>query len=321
MASVYAAATTPGGVDIYGWDAEGPTVTSRLRDVLGLPITAARWWRRMTRAPSVELWVLIAGLPALLTLSWLSGLGGQLAFGLSAESLWASERTLRTALTANYAHFSGRHLLDNLLNFWVTLFAIYPLVDLAGWGRRFRLSVGVYLLVVPFVIGAVTLAVTEPSTSQFAVGFSGIVAALLGFLPVVLAAAASRATDGAVDPAWAGVPFCGSLAIAAAFSPALSASARPAITVGWLLAGGLLAGGCWVTGRPQGLARRADRLPPDHKLAFLIGATVFVFGVAGAFVFVGESTNVWGHLAGYVAGFLFPYLGFVVVPGVVGLFR
>ena len=295
-------------------------MTSRLLDVLGLPITAARWWRRMTTAPPVELWLLAGGLPLVLALSWLSGLGERLAFDLSAESLWASERTLITALTANYAHFTARHLFDNLLNFWVTLFAIYPLVGLAGWGRRFRLSVGAYLFAVPFVIAAVTLAVTEPSTSQFAVGFSGIVAALLGFLPVVLAAAAARATDGSIGPAWAAVPFCGSLAVAAAFSPALSASARAPVAAGWLLTAGLIGGWRWLADRPRGVASAADRLPPDHRLAFLIGATVFVFGVAGAFVFVGASTNVWGHLAGYVAGFLVPYLGFVLVPGVLAAF-
>jgi len=41
---------------------------------------------------------------------------------------------------------------------------------------------------------------------------------------------------------------------------------------------------------------------------------VFVFGVAGALLFVRSGTNVWGHLAGYLVGFLVPYFGFVIVP-------
>ncbi len=287
---------------------------TRLREILLVPLTAVRWWRRMTTAPAAERWLVLVGLPVVLTLSWLSGLGGSLAFRLGAESLWASERTVVTAFTANYAHLHGRHLFDNLLNFWVTLFAIYPLVAIAGWGSQFRRSLLVYLFAVPFVIAGVSLAVLETNPWQVAVGFSGIVAALLGFLPVVGATAACAETDGAVSPAWAIVPFFASLGLVFSGSSTATASPGGLVGAGWLT-GAVVAGGlCWWADRPLHLRPRFSRLSDDHRLAFLIGMTVFVFGVFGAFVFVGSTTNVWGHLAGYVAGFVFPYCVFVVFP-------
>ena len=275
----------------------------------------------MTTAPAVEQWLVLVGLPAVLTVSWLSGLGGSLAFGLGAESLWASERTALTAFTANYAHVHARHLFDNIINFWVTLFAIYPLVAIAGWSRRFRLSLLSYLFVVPFGIAAVTLAVLEPNPWQVAVGFSGVVAALLGLLPVVGAAALCAETDGVISPVWAVVPFCGSLGLVF-LAPSITAEPIGMLVgVGWLLAASVIGGLCWWADRPLDHGDTRDRLPDDHRLAFLIGATVFVFGVFGAFVFVGSATNVWGHLAGYVAGFVIPYVGFVVLPAVGSVVR
>ncbi|TQQ82789.1 hypothetical protein EGH24_04945 [Halonotius terrestris] len=286
----------------------------RLRTLLALPLTAARWWRRTTTAPLAEQYLLLVALPATLSLGWLLGIGDGLGFSLAAESLLADSRTLLTAFTANYVHIDGRHLFDNLLNFWVTLFGLYPLIGIAGWNRQFRRVAVGYLLGVPFVIAWVTLATLGAITDQPSVGFSGIVAAFLGFIPVALAAAASEVTDGEIDPAWAVVPFLGSLALTFAAPSVWYFPVQPLLAVGCagfaLLAAGLL----WRLDAPSDLGRVARELPPDHLLAFLIGTTVFVFGVAGALVLVPLGTNVWGHLTGYVAGFLLPYLGYVITP-------
>lgn len=287
-------------------------MSRRLREILSLPSTAARWWRRSTTAPAAEQWLVVVGLPALLVGSWLAGLETRFAFRLSAESVWESPWTFLTAFTANYVHFGGRHLFDNVLNYWVTLFAIYPLVAIAGWDRQFRLSMVSYLLAAPFGIAVVTLAVLNPTTEQFVVGFSGIVAALLGFLPVVLAAAASEQTDGAIDPAWAIVPVLLSVALVFVVPSAPYFQPHPTLAVGVGLTGIAVAGMLWPGTPTHRLRQYSRQLIADVRLAFLIGTTVFVFGVAGAFVFVHPETNVWGHLAGYLVGFTVPYVWFVV---------
>ena len=288
-------------------------VGRRLRAVLTLPVTAARWWHRITTAPLAEQWLLVVALPGLLSLGWLLGIGDGLGFSLAAKSLVADPRTLLTAFTANFIHVSARHLLDNLLNFWITLFGLYPLVAIAGWEARFRRLAVVYCTVVPFVVAWVTLATLGQVTDQLSVGFSGVVAAFLGFLPLALAAAAGRATGGDLDPAWGVVPFLGSLAIVFVTPSVWYFPAQPTLAAGCLGFAMLAAAGLWWADEPS--PRRDSRqLSADEELAFLIGVTVFGTGVAGALVIVPRGTNVWGHLTGYVAGFLIPYLWYVVGP-------
>ncbi|ERH05917.1 MAG: hypothetical protein J07HN4v3_01526 [Halonotius sp. J07HN4] len=286
----------------------------RLRTLLGVPIVALRWWRRTTTAPIVEQYLLLVALPAALSLSWLLGIGSGLRFSLAAESVVANGRTLLTAFTANYIHVSARHLFDNLLNFWLTLFGLYPLVAIAGWERRFRRLAAGYLLVVPFVVAWVTLATLGQVTDQPSAGFSGIVAAFLGLLPVVLVAAGGKLTDSALDPAWSVVPFFASLAVVFAVPSVWYFPAQPVVAVGCGGAGLLAAGLLWWVVPPRGIVAAVRPLSADHRLALLIGTTVFVFGVVGALVIVPPGTNVWGHLTGYVTGFLLAYLGYVIAP-------
>ena len=286
----------------------------RLRTLLGVPVTAARWWRRTTTAPPAEQYLLLVALPAVLSLGWVLGIGDGLGFSLAADSLFADRRTLLTAFTANFIHVSARHLLDNLLNFWITLFGLYPLVAIAGWEARFRRLAVVYCTVVPFVVAWVTLATLGQVTDQLSVGFSGVVAAFLGLLPVALAAAASEVTDGELDPAWGVVPFLGSLAIVFVTPSVWYFPAQPTLAAGCVSFAVLAAVGLWWTDDPTDVRRYSQQLSADQELAFLIGVTVFGTGVAGALVIVPRGTNVWGHLTGYVAGFLIPYLWYVVGP-------
>ena len=286
----------------------------RLRTLLGVPVTALRWWRRTTTAPPAEQYLVLLALPAMLSLSWLLGVGETLWFSLAADSVAADGRTLLTAFTANYIHVSGRHLFDNLLNFWLTLFGLYPLVAIAGWERQFRRLTVSYLLVVPFVVAWVTLATLGQVTDQPSVGFSGVVAAFLGLVPVALAAAAGELTDGRLDPAWSVVPFFASLAVVFAVPSVWYFPVQPVVALGCGGAGLLAAGLLWVVAPPRAIGDAVRPLSADHRLALLIGTTVFVFGVVGALVIVPPGTNVWGHLTGYVAGFLLAYLGYVILP-------
>jgi hypothetical protein len=290
-------------------------VSSRwLQELCDLPATAVGWWRRTTATSPAEHWLVLAGLPAVLGILWLLSPTDGLAFSLAADSVFESSRTLSTAFTANYVHAGGRHLADNLLNFWVTLFGIYPLVAIAGWRQEFRISMAVYLLIAPFGIAWLTLATLGSITNQPSMGFSGITAAFLGFLPVVLAAAVCETTDGELDTAWAAVPFLLSLAIVFAVPSVSYFPVQPVLALGLTVCGVSAAGALWWIDPPHKLGAYNRHLDPDRRLAFLIGSTVFVFGVAGALLFVRPGTNVWGHLAGYLVGFTVPYLGFVIWP-------
>lgn len=276
----------------------------RLGTLLRLPATAAHWWRRTTTAPRVEQWLLCGGVPLLLIAVWLTGVSSRLAFRLATDSLFASAWTLFTALTTNYLHVDGRHLFDNLLNFWVTLFAIYPLVAIADWNQQFRRLAVSYLLFVPFVIAWVNLTMLGGQTNQPSLGFSGIVAAFLGLVLVLLAVAADKETGGTLDSTWALVPFFGSLAAVFAVPSATYFPLRPQLAVGF--AGLTVAAAAlryWLD-RPLSLTQHAATTEPDHRLALLIGTTVFGAGVAGALLFVPAGTNVWGHLTGYTTGFV-----------------
>lgn len=285
-----------------------------LHQLVDLPSTVVGWWQRTTTITRAEQWLVIGGLPAMLVGVWMGLPVDGLGFSLAADSLFESRRTLSTAFTANYVHAGGRHLFDNVLNFWVTLFGIYPLVSIAGWHREFRVSMGLYLLVAPFVIAWLTLQTLGGITDQPSMGFSGITAAFLGFLPVVLAAAADEITDGVIDTAWAAVPFLCSLAVVFGAPSVSYFPAQPLLAVGFGICG-LTAGRLLWTVESLSEIRAAHRhLGPDQRLAFLIGSTVFVFGIAGALLFVQPGTNVWGHLAGYLVGFTVPYIGFVVLP-------
>ena len=287
-----------------------------LREISDLPATVVSWWRRTTVTSPAEHWLVLCGLPAVLCVLWLIPSTGRLGFSLASESLFESPRTLSTAFTANYVHVGGRHLFDNLLNFWITLFGIYPLVAIAGWHREFRVATVVYLLVAPFIIAWITLLTLGPLTDKPSVGFSGITAAFLGFLPVVLAAAASEVTDDTVDTALAVVPFLCSLAIVFAVPSVPYFPVRPLAAAGLGVSGVVVGGVLWQRQPSHRLDQYNRQLEPDYRLAFLIGSTVFVFGIAGALVVVRPGTNVWGHLAGYLVGFSVPYFAFVVWPRV-----
>ncbi len=280
------------------------------------PVASARrfvrsvrqWWYTTSGEPSpLELAVSFGSIPLVLTAIWLLPIGYEWGLSLAAESI-REPGVLVSAYTLNYVHVDAQHLFDNVLNYVVTLAAIYPLVGIAGWRRRLAIAGGVYLTIAPAAITWLTLSAIGGTTPRLTVGFSGLTATLLGFLLVVLFAAAETATDRRVRMSWAAIPFLVSVAAALSIP-----SIAPVPLRGGLLAlcsGLTLFGvGAIVRTRPQRPALN------DHALlAVLIGATIYAVGVLGALFLVPDGTNVWGHFGGYLFGFLFAYVAFVVPP-------
>ncbi|XVH31311.1 hypothetical protein ACNS7O_13085 [Haloferacaceae archaeon DSL9] len=271
----------------------------RARAVAELPTLVWRWWREIAgEAPLAEKLAVFVLVPLALTGIWLSPASDGWQLSLANESLWTNEWTLWTAFASNYTHLDGGHLFDNVLNYLVTAFAVYPLAILGGWRRGFRRAFLVSLVVAPFFISWVTIVTLGDLTDQSSLGFSGINTALLGVLLAVLFHAASVQTDGGISRGWAPVVFCLALAVAFATPNVSYFPIRPSIAGGLALVAALTTVGVLTRGRP-----RVPNVGESTELALLIGATVFVTGVLGSMVLVRPGINVWGHLAGFVFGF------------------
>lgn len=278
------------------------------------PIASARrfirsvrqWWYTTSGEPSpLELVVSFGAIPAVLTAIWLLPIGYEWGLSLAAESIH-EPGVLVSAYTLNYVHVDGQHLFDNVLNYIVTLAAIYPLVGIAKWRYQLAIAGGVYLTVAPAAITWLTLSAIGGTTPRLTVGFSGLTATLLGFLLVVLFVAAEATTDRSVQASWAVIPFLVSIAAALLFSSIAPVPLRSDLVV--LCTGiTLFAVGAIVRSRPQ-----RPSLDDHALLAVLIGSTIYTVGMLGALFLVPNGTNVWGHFGGYLFGFLFAYVAFVV---------
>ena len=278
------------------------------------PVASARrfvrsvrqWWYTTSGEPSpLELAVSFGSIPLVLTAIWLLPIGYEWGLSLAAESI-REPGVLVSAYTLNYVHVDAQHLFDNVLNYVVTLAAIYPLVGIAGWRQRLAIAGGVYLTIAPAAITWLTLSAIGGTTPRLTVGFSGLTATLLGFLLVALFAAAETATDRRVRMSWAAIPFLVSVAAALSIPSIAPVPLRGGLVA--LCSGLTLFGvGAIVRTRPQ-----RPSLNDHALLAVLIGATIYGVGVLGALFLVPNGTNVWGHFGGYLFGFLFAYVAFVV---------
>ena len=104
------------------------------------------------------------------------------------------EPTVFTAYISHFVHLTPGHLLANLLLYLFVTPTVYCLCVLAGRRQLFWTAFVVYLGVFPFILSAMNLALwrTQPIVD---LGFSGIVMALFGLLPLALAAYAGKVFD------------------------------------------------------------------------------------------------------------------------------
>ena len=211
--------------------------SSTVDTLFELPGAIRQWWYSTSGSPSrLEVTVLFGGVPTVLIAVWLFPVGEEWAFSLGAESVFA-DGVLARAFTSNLLHVDGHHLLDNVVNYLVTVFAIYPLVVIAGWYREFLASVAAYALVGPVAIGWLMLSTLGSVTNQPSMGFSGLNTALLGFLLVVLFVAASEATDGTISPLLSIAPFSIAIGAVLALPHGAYFPVRPVVGAGCVLFG------------------------------------------------------------------------------------
>ncbi|MEF8779910.1 MAG: hypothetical protein V5A46_04465 [Haloferacaceae archaeon] len=263
------------------------------------------------RRPTLELAAVFLGVPALLFAVHLFPGSRAWSLSLAAESPFVDRETLWATFASSYVHVDGSHLLNNVGVYWITMAAVYPLSVVADWRRELAAAVAGYLLAVPLAVSWVSLRTLGEFSDYPSAGFSGINSAFLGFLVVVWFVALAREVDGedGPAPAWALIPF--SLGLAVAFAAPRTAGLLPpapwiaALFVAFAIAAAL--GFLRVDGDP-----RAVDLSGVREFLFVFGLSVVIAGVLGSLVFVAPGTNVYAHLTGFVAGFAFPFLAFVL---------
>lgn len=226
-----------------------------------------------------------------------------------------TDPSLLTAFTANFVHLDGSHLLVNVGLYLLVVPVVYALSVTTGDRQRFYTVFVTVLCVFPVVLSYLNLAVLRPA---FAVGFSGIVMAFVGYLPVAL----SRylAVQFEIGPRRAVAPalFFFSLAIIATLSVQ---SVVPENTTVLLGTSGLTLAALLTTilyGLPiveQGNIRRKLGVALDRSGYFELAAVAIVLCLAVPFVAFpvtpsasGGILNLYVHLLGYALGFMVTYV-------------
>ncbi|MFD1515139.1 hypothetical protein [Halomarina rubra] len=248
-------------------------------------------------------------LPMILAGLWILPGTSAWELNLTTSSVFASPTTIWKTFASGYLHTSLWHLVNNVVGYWMLMAVIYPLVILAEWREEFFVTMGAYILAIPFFVGAFSLKLEADIT---AVGFSGFTSALVGFLIVVLFAAIHHEEDGP-HPVWALGP--GLLAIAGAVALMSYSTwylATALTTVAILGVPGLVVTAVMVWSHDDLLAWGRS----DYWLLYVVGmAVAFAVWLTGFFMTDPKtSTNTLGHFAGLVAGFGFPYWAFGLNP-------
>ncbi|MFB6138506.1 MAG: hypothetical protein ABEJ42_09270 [Halobacteriaceae archaeon] len=215
-------------------------------------------------------------------------------FPVTADGLARPDLVAR-AFVSSYAHHGLAHLATNLVTYLVGAGSLYGVAVRVHHRREARQVLTVACLGAPFAVAWGTLASPVGST---AVGFSGVVAAVLGALPVMLFAAAAVHAPVGVDPRWSAPPVFSVIAAVAVIGGlpdwvwVTTAASSLAVTV-------LLC-----RDRGHGTVVRGIVPLVRYRHPFVMAGTlVTTAGVGLLFFSVGPNTNVTGHLAGFCLGY------------------
>lgn len=226
-----------------------------------------------------------------------------------------TDPTLVTAVAAPFVHLSPSHLAVNVLGYFLVVPVAYLLSVASGRRARFFAAFLTFVLVFPALLSALNLAVVRPTGG---VGFSGVVMAFVGYLPLALAdyleARADVGPSGTVAP----VLFFLGIALVAGLSVQSVQQDRATVllgTAGLILTALLGALLYWLStpDRAGDVFRKILRMSrrPGNAELFGFAAILFV-----SFFFVAfppaaadgaTAINVYVHLLGYALGFIATY--------------
>jgi hypothetical protein len=134
--------------------------------------------RAYDRGHPVDVAVLLS-VPAVLSVVYLfpDAVRQPLVFDYTDPSLW-------TAFASTFVHLDSTHLLVNLTTYALVVPMVYLLSVMSNSRHLFYSAFVAFVVVFPFILSYLNLAIFRPSV---AFGFSGIVMAFVGFLPIALA--------------------------------------------------------------------------------------------------------------------------------------
>ncbi|MEF8808449.1 hypothetical protein [Natronomonas sp.] len=220
-----------------------------------------------------------------------------------------TDPTLLTAYTSAFVHLDSMHLLVNVGGYLLVAPLAYVLSALGGHRRRFFVAFAVFLVVFPVALSYLNLAFVRPSVGY---GFSGVLLAFVGYLPIALAdyVEAQFDVDVRANRSLAPALFFVGLALAAMLS------VRSLVTAGLAVAA-LLSALLYALPAFDGRTRlrsnvRAAAGMTGHFELFTVAVVAFV-----AFPFVafpadsagdGTVVNLYVHLLGYALAFVATYV-------------
>lgn len=224
------------------------------------------------------------------------------------------EPTVTTAFTAHYVHLTGGHLAANLLGYLVVVPIAYLLSLLGGRRREFFMVFVTVLVVFPFVISFLNVLIERP---RIGFGFSGLMVAFLGFLPLPITWYLQDRFGGPIHIEQAPFLFLVGIVVIAGWG-------TPMTDLTLFVLGGALVGGVGylqsilanIDGSPVVAMRRAKRNVGHFEFA-ASGLAVFTLLPFAAFpadpLGYGTVMNVYTHLLGYCFGFLVPFVAFILL--------
>lgn len=221
-------------------------------------------------------------------------------FPLTTKTFW-TPAVLWKAFISSYAHDSLQpHLTGTLFMYVVSMTALYPLAILADRKQEFHLIVAFGLLMTPFIISYQSL---QNPMGRTTIGFSGVDAAFLGTIPVLLFAAVREQTDIEFIPLWSVGPFFFLLAGLAFIAGTSLTTIVLSVGVG-LVVSVLTVVYLGVDDLIEGLHYMTWPSNPFNWWA----VTAAIAGPYLLFFSISPQTNIVGHLAGYIFGYLFALL-------------
>lgn len=217
-----------------------------------------------------------------------------------AWTLHLAAPSLLDAYLTNFVHGGVIHLSSNLVSYVFLMAVLLPLAIFADWKRELYITSFFFITVVPFIVSYYSIWTLHGTGTETTVGFSGVIAAFLGLLPILLFAFFQRAVSSNIRLHHALALVALELAV---IFFAWSGITTTVIALGVLGTLGL-ALIWWDT--------RGDWGPLMSSTAnlFLVFTTILVFTYVSYSILVntGPSVNVYGHFIGFVSGFLFPGL-------------
>jgi len=226
-----------------------------------------------------------------------------------------TDPSVLTAFSASFVHLSPAHLVVNVLGYLLVVPVAYLLSVASGRRTRFFVAFATFVFVFPVLLSYLNLAVVRPTAG---LGFSGVVMAFVGYLPLALADYLDERADIGPSGTLAPVFFFLGLALVAGLSIQSVERQRATVllgTSGLVLTAMLSALLYWLSAPDRAgdvfrKVRSAARRAGGGELLVFTGVLFVSFLFVAFPPQVADGTtivNVYVHLLGYALGFIATY--------------